>query len=182
MSSYECKAVRIGGAPGRAGRCSEALPGRSPQAPALWRAEAAQGIPHARAQGAARLVPMRLPGWGRDTMRPAIVAQAQGAGRIPSPTPHKQPFPQGAIRAGPPTFRLGGIKARDLLGDTPHDLRVPLGRLRRGIALERQADGGIVLLDRTDNATPGLDIRDGFVCCCRAPSVSPALFSAHEYN
>lgn len=102
------------------------------------------------------------PGGPRNAMRPAIVALGEDASRIPASTPHKQPFPQRAIRSRPPPLRLGGIEALNLRRDASHDLGVPLSRLRHGIALERHPDSAIVLLNRTDDGLLGLNIRDGF--------------------
>src|SRR5262245_56774021 len=95
-------------------------------------------------------------------MRAPVVTPSQEAGRIPSPHPHQQPFPTRAIRPGPLACRLGRVQARDLSGDPRHDLRVTLGSLGHGIALERHADGGIVFLHGTDHLTTCLDIRYGF--------------------
>lgn len=98
-------------------------------------------------------------------MRPSVVALGQGAHRIPSPQAHKQPFPQRPIRAWPPAFRLGPIKALYLSGDPRHDLGAPPGRLHDGVALERHADGGIICFKGTGDGTTGLNSRDGVVDC-----------------
>ena len=73
--------------------------------------------------------------------------------------------------SGTPLTRMGHP------GDPGHDLRVTLGSLGYGIALERHADCGIVFLHGTDHLTTCLDIRDGFVC---GLVHGPRLLYSHE--